>query len=165
MKAWTTGQKFPLKKMSSLCDIYLNSRQIEKTETVIEEMERLEDDYSKGSDVAWDYLNLIKVSTLSCHSKKTHTHKKIILRKEYYISRRQTMQKSDRFCVDIKQQYEDGSAILAPNRRRISPNASLFDNNHKPVASNKVWTQLNGAEAKLDCNIKNKCYCFRPKWF
>ena len=38
---------------------------------IVEEIERLEDDYSKASEVAWDYLNLLRSSSSPGLSQRT----------------------------------------------------------------------------------------------
>ena len=38
---------------------------------IIEKIERLEDDYSKASEVAWDYLNLLRSSSSPGISQRT----------------------------------------------------------------------------------------------
>lgn len=163
-KSLDNWSEIAIEKMSSLFDIYRNSRQMEK----IEEMERLENDNSKGSDAAWDYLNLDKVSGSSCHSKKIQKENNSEDRNQNKnvatFACRQTTQQTNKFCVDIKhikQQYGDVSVISAPNQNRIFP----FDNNRKSVATNEVWTQLNGAETKLNCNIKTNAIALDSNGF
>ena len=65
-----------METMSTLSDLYFKSSQFEKGFTIVDEIERLEEDYSKASEVAWDYLNLLRSSKspgLSQRTQKTST--------------------------------------------------------------------------------------------
>ena len=51
-----------METMSTLSELYFRSSQLEKSYTIVDEIERLEEDYSKASEVAGDYLNLHRSS-------------------------------------------------------------------------------------------------------
>ena len=57
--------------MSTLSDLYLKDRQLEKCYMIVEEMERLEQDYSKATEVVWDYLILLRSSKSPGLSQRT----------------------------------------------------------------------------------------------
>ena len=56
----------------TLSDLYFKGSQLDKGHMIVDEMERLEEDYSKVSEVAWDYLNLLKSSNSPGLSQRTH---------------------------------------------------------------------------------------------
>ena len=55
----------------TLSDLYFKGSQLNKSYMIIEEMERLEEDYWKASKVAWGYLNLLRSSNLPGLSQRT----------------------------------------------------------------------------------------------
>ena len=56
----------------TLSDLYFKASQLDKSHMIVDEMERIEEDYSKVSEVAWDYLNLLKSSNSPGLSQRTH---------------------------------------------------------------------------------------------
>ena len=60
--------------LSTLLDLYFKDSQLEKSYMIVEEMEILEEDYSKASNVAWDNLNLLRSSNSPGLSQRTHVH-------------------------------------------------------------------------------------------
>ena len=56
----------------TLSDLYFKGSQMDKGHMIVDEMERIEDDYSKVSEVAWDYLNLLRSSNSPGLSQRTH---------------------------------------------------------------------------------------------
>ena len=55
----------------TLLDLYFKGSQVEKSYMIVEEMERLEEDYSKASKLTWDYLNFLRSSNLPGLSQQT----------------------------------------------------------------------------------------------
>ena len=55
----------------TLSDLYFKDSQLEKSYMIVEEIERLEEDYSKASEVAWDYLKLLRSSNSPVLSQRT----------------------------------------------------------------------------------------------
>ena len=56
----------------TLSDLYFKGSQLDKGHMLVDEMERIEEDYSNVSEVAWDYLNLLKTSNSPGLSQRTH---------------------------------------------------------------------------------------------
>ena len=56
----------------TLSDLYFKGSQLDKGHMIVDEMERIGEDYSNVSEVAWDYLNLLKSSNSPGLSQRTH---------------------------------------------------------------------------------------------
>ena len=56
----------------TLSDLYFKGSQLDKGHMIVDEMEIIEEDYSKVSEEAWDYLNLLKSSNLPGLSQRTN---------------------------------------------------------------------------------------------
>ena len=56
----------------TLSELYFKGSQLDKGHMLVDEMERIEEDYSNVSEVAWDYLNLLKTSNSPGLSQRTH---------------------------------------------------------------------------------------------
>ena len=56
----------------TLSDLYFKGSQLDKCHMIVDEMERIEEDYSNVSEVAWDYLNLLKSSNSPGLLQRTH---------------------------------------------------------------------------------------------
>ena len=58
--------------LNTLSDLYFKDSQLDKGHMIVDEMERIEEDYSNVSEVAWDYLNILKSSNSHGLSQRTH---------------------------------------------------------------------------------------------
>ena len=56
----------------SLSDLYFKGSQLDEGHMIVDEMERIVEDCSKVSEVAWDYLNLLRSSNSPGLSQRTH---------------------------------------------------------------------------------------------
>ena len=56
----------------TLSDLFFKGSQLDKGHMIVDEMEGIEEDYSKVREVAWDYLNLLKSSNSPGLSHRTH---------------------------------------------------------------------------------------------
>ena len=56
----------------TLSDLYFKGSQLDKGHMLVDEMERIGEDYSNVSEVAWDFLNLLKTSNSPGLSQRTH---------------------------------------------------------------------------------------------
>ena len=119
---------------------------------IIEEIERLEEDYSKSSEVAWDYLNLLrssKSSGLSQRKQKTGTSFTVgMLKKSDDIqSHTQTSQ-----CINIEQNKQQCKIFLV-NETSLITNTVLFYCNHQSDTTAQISNALNRTESKLSGKI------------
>ena len=104
----------------TLSDLYFKGGQLDKGHMIVDKMERIEEEYSNVSQVAWDYSNLLKSSNSPGLSQRTHkigTSLTVGMLK--HCNDKQSCTQSGQ-CANIKQkkqQYRDVSVKSDCNRQ------------------------------------------------
>ena len=141
----------------TLSDLYFKGSQLEKSYMIVEEMERLEEDYSKASELAWDYLNLLRSSNspgLSQRTQMTGTSLTAGMVKQ---------------CNDIQSCTQTGLCANSEQNKQqyrdVSVKSGLIDiiHIHNPVLFNcfrqsdttvQILSTFNRTESKIGGNIE-----------
>ena len=136
----------------TLSDLYFKDSLLEKSYMIVEEMERLEEDYSKASEVAWDYLKLLRSSNspgLSQRKQVTGTPLTTGMLKQYNDIQSCTQ---TGLCTieQNKQQYRDVSVKSGLIETSHIHNTVLFYCNRK----SDTTSTLNQTESKFGGNIE-----------
>ena len=124
---------------------------------IVEDMERLEEDDSKASELAWDYLNLLRSGQtpgLSQRTQKTGTSLSVGRLKQH-DDKHSHMQTSQ--CTNIeqnKQQYRAFSLKSGLNETSHITNTVLFYCNRQSDTTVQISSTLNRTESKLGGNIE-----------
>ena len=141
----------------TLSDLYFKGSQLEKSYMIVEEMERLEEDYSKASEVAWDYLNLLRSSNLPGLSQRTKiTGNSLTAGMVKQCNDIQSCTQTG-LCADIeqnKQQYRDVSAKSGLIEISHIHNPVLFNCNRQSDTTVQISNTFNQTESKLGGNIE-----------
>ena len=141
----------------TLSDLYFKGNQQKKTYMIVEELERLEEDYSKASELAWDYLKMIRSNNTPALSQRTQvTGTSLTTGMLKQCNDIQSCTQTG-LCADIvqnKQQYRDVS---------VKSGLIEFSNIHNPVLSYcnrqsdttvQISRTLNRTESKFGGNIE-----------
>ena len=150
-----------------LSDLYFKGSQLEKSYMIVDEMERLEEDYSKASELAWDYLNLLRSSNspgLSQRTKMTGTSLTAGIAKQCNDIQSCTQ---TGLCANIeqnKQQYRDVSVKSGLIEISHIHNPVLFNCNRQSDTTVQISStfnlgpsmgpRFNRTESKLGGNIE-----------
>ena len=141
----------------TLSDLYFKGSQQEKSYMIVEELERLEEDYSKASELAWDYLKMLRSNnTPGLSQRKQVTGTSLTAGMLKQCNDMQSCTQTG-LCADIeqnKQQYRDVS---------VKSGLIEFSHIHNPVLSYcnrqsdttvQISRTLNRTELKLGGNIE-----------
>ena len=143
----------------TLSDLYFKSSQLDKGHMIVDEMERIEEDYSNVSVVAWDYLNLLKSSNSLSLSQRTHkigTSLTVGMLK--HSNDIQSCAQSGQ-CANIeqkKQQYRDVSVKLDCNRQSDTTCTVQISSASSLTESKLGNIEADGIPATLTCKSVNK---------
>ena len=105
----------------TLSDLYFKDSQLEKSYMIVEEIERLEEDYSKASEVALDYLNLLRSSNSPDLSQRTQ------------VSGTSLTAGMLKRCNDIQSCMQNGLCAIEQNKqqyRDVSVKSGLIETSH-----------------------------------
>ena len=145
-----------IKILYTLSDLYFKCSQLDKGHMIVEEMERIEEDYTKVSEVAWDYLNLLKSSNSPGLSQRTHkigTSLKAGMLKQY--NHVHSCAQAG-LCANIeqnKQQYRDVS--VKSGLIETSHIHNTFYCNRQSDTTVQISSTSNQTETKLGGNIES----------
>ena len=141
----------------TLSDLYFKGSQLDKGHMIVDEMERIEEDYSKVSEVAWGYLNLLKSSNSPGLSQRTHKiGTSLTVGKLKHCNDIQSCTQTGQ-CANIeqkKQQYRDVSVksdckSQSDTTVHISSASSLTESNLGNI-------EADGIPTTLTCKAVNK---------
>ena len=141
----------------TLSDLYFKGSQLDKGHMIVDEMERIEEDYSNVSEVAWDYLNLLINSPgLSQRAHKIGTSLMVGMLKHCndIQSCTQTGQ-----CANIdqkKQQYRDVSVKSDCNRQSDTTCTVQISSASSLTESKLGNIEADGIPTTLTCKSVNK---------
>ena len=141
----------------TLSDLYFKGSQLEKGYMIVEELERLEEDYSKASELAWNYLNMLRSNNTPGLSRRTQVTgtsltTEMVKQCSYIQSCTQTG-----LCANIeqnKQQYRDVSVKSELIESSHIHNPALFYSNRQSDTTLQISSTLNRTESKLHGNIE-----------
>ena len=143
----------------TLSDLYFKDSQLDKGHMIVYEMERIEEDYSNVSQVAWDYLNLLKSSNSPGLSQRTHkigTSLTVGMLK--YCNDIQSCTQSGQ-CANIeqkKQQYRDVSVKSDCNRNSDTTCTVQISSASSLTESKLGNIEADGIPTALTCKSVNK---------
>ena len=135
-----------METMSTLSDLYLKNSQLEKSYTIVDKIEWLEEDYYKASEVAWYYLNLLRSSKspgLSQRTQKTGTSLTVGMFKQCDDIQTHTQTKQ---CTNIEQKEHQ--------YRAFSVKWGSNETSRQWDTTAHISTALNRTESKLSDNIE-----------
>ena len=143
----------------TLSDLYFKGSQLDKGRIIVDELERIEEDYLKVSKVAWDYLNLLKSSNSPGLSQRTHkigTTLKVGMLK--HCNDIQSCTQSVH-CANIEekiQQYRDVSVKSDCNRQSDTTCTIQISSASSLTVSKLGNIEADGIPATLTCKSVNK---------
>ena len=143
--------------LSTFSDLYFKGSQLEKGYMIVEEMVRLEKDYSKASEIAWDYLNLLRSSNspgLSQRTKMTGTSLTAGMVTQCNDIRSCTQTGLSANIEQNKQQYRDVSIKSGLIEISHIHNPVLFNCNRQSDTTVQISSMLSRTESKLSGNIE-----------
>ena len=111
----------PIEILYTLSDLYFKDSQLEKSYMIVEEIERLEEDYSKASEVALDYLKLLRSSNSPGLSQRTQ------------VTGTSLMAGMLKQCNDIQSCTQTGLCAIEQNKqqyRDVSVKSGLIETSH-----------------------------------
>ena len=143
----------------TLSDLYFKASQLDKGHMIVDEMERIEEDYSKVSEVAWDYLNLLKSSNSPGISQRTHKiGTSLMVGMLKHCNDIQSCTQSGQ-CASIeekKQQYRDIS-VKADCNRKSDTTCTLQISSASSLTETKLGNiEADGIPTTLTCKSVNK---------
>ena len=143
----------------TLSDLYIKGSQQDKGHMIVDEMERIEEDYSNVSEVAWDYLNLLKSSNSPGLSQRTHkigTSLTVGMLK--HCNDIQSCTQSG-LCANIeqkKQQYRDVS-VKSDCNRQSDTTCNVQISSASSLSESKLGNiEADGIPTTLTCKSVNK---------
>ena len=143
----------------TLSDLYFKASQLDKGHMIVDEMERIEEDYSKVSEVAWDYLNLLKSSNSPGISQRTHkigTSLTIGMLKHCNDIQSCTQSGQCASIEEKKQQYRDIS-VIADCNRKSDTTCTLQISSASSLTESKLGNiEADGIPTTLTCKSVNK---------
>ena len=136
----------------TLSDLYFKGSQLDKGHMIVDKMERIEEDYSKASEVAWDYLKSLRSSNspgLSQRTQVTGASLTAGMLKQYNDI--QSCTQTGLYAIEQnKQQYRDLSVKSGLNETSHMHYTVLFYCNRK----SDTTSTLNRTESKFGGNIE-----------
>ena len=124
---------------------------------ILEELERLEEDYSKASELAWNYLNMLRSNNTPGISQRTQvTGTSLTTGMVKQCNDIQSCTQTG-LCANIeqkKQQYRDVSVKSGLIEFSHIHNPALFYSNRQSDTTVQISSTLNRTESKLHGNIE-----------
>ena len=143
----------------TLSDLYFKASQLDKSHMIVDEMERIEEDYSKVSEVAWDYLNLLKSSNSPGLSQRTHkigTSLTVGMLKHCNDIQSCTQIGQCANIEEKKQQYRDVS-VKSDCNRQSDTTCSVQISSASSLTESKLGNiEADGIPTTLTCKSVNK---------
>ena len=142
----------------TLSDLYFKGSQLDKGHMIVDEMERIEEDYSKVSEVAWDYSNLLKSSKSPGLSQRTHkvgTSLRVGMLK-HCNDIQSCMQSGQCAYIEQKKQYRDVSVKLDYNRQSDTTCTVQISSASSLTESKLGNLEADGIPTTLTCKSVNK---------
>ena len=148
-----------IEMLYTLSDLYFKGSHLDKGHIIVDEMERIEEDYSNVSQVACDYLNLLKSSNSPGLSQRTHkigTSLTVGMLK--HCNDIQSCMQSGH-CANIeqkKQQYRDVSVKSDCNRQSDTTCTVQISSASSLTESKLGNIEADGIPTTLTCKSVNK---------
>ena len=143
----------------TLSDLYFKGSQLDKGHMIVDQMERIEEDYSNVSEVAWDYLNLLKSSNSPGLSQRTHkigTSFTVGMLKHCNVIQSSTQSGQCTYIEEKKQQHRDVSVKSDCNRQSDTTCTVQISSASSLTESKLGNIEADGIPTTLTCKSVNK---------